>query len=68
MVRRFHVATGNEHCASGKLVAIRHNLHDRGALQRTTEHGVRIDTPSVRTQQGEACVRECYVVTKDSLS
>ena len=36
MVRRFHVAkefigvaTGNGHCASGKVVAIRHSAYDR---------------------------------------
>ena len=44
MVRRSHVATeficvatGNGHYASGNLVTIRHNAHDKDAMSPTTE-------------------------------
>ena len=49
MVRRSHVATefifvltGNGHYASNKLVVVRHNAHDRGALPHMCNTGILI--------------------------
>ena len=56
MVRRSHVATefigvaiGNEHCASGKLVAIRHNACYRALAEQQHALGP-YTTKHLRTQ------------------